>query len=371
MRSTAFARLAAQVYDAALAPEMWPSALSAISMEIGVVGAAYVVRDHATDEVAWLSYAGPCAEGKADYVTHYAKVSAFVPLLAAAPKGEWLQLTKCLPDATLRRDEWYQDFYVKRGVDDIIGARIAESATHNARLGLHHGVRQARVAFRERRFRAVLQLVAGAAQLQLELARLRWRSAASLRALDELPAGVVLATSEGRVVGMNRAAERFARQGDGVVIRRDQIGALRSFEETKLAKLIAAAATDRDAPLAARMLIGRKGVIAPLVVTVAPLSVSNGFAARPLALVFINDLGDLPPSWDDVASLFGLSPAESRLAVGLAMGKKPRDIALASNVQITTLRTQLSSIMKKVGATRQTDLVRILARIDRVKSAQG
>jgi hypothetical protein len=38
-------------------------------------------------------------------------------------------------------------------------------------------------------------------------------------------------------------------------------------------------------------------------------------------------------------------------------------IALATGVQITTLRTQLSPILKKVGATSQTDLVRILASI--------
>jgi DNA-binding NarL/FixJ family response regulator len=44
--------------------------------------------------------------------------------------------------------------------------------------------------------------------------------------------------------------------------------------------------------------------------------------------------------------LFGLSPAESRLAVALTAGKRLPDIAAKSGLQITTLRTQLSAILK-------------------------
>jgi hypothetical protein len=39
-------------------------------------------------------------------------------------------------------------------------------------------------------------------------------------------------------------------------------------------------------------------------------------------------------------------------------GKKLRDIAVDTGLRITTLRTQLSSLLKKVGAERQADLIR-------------
>jgi DNA-binding NarL/FixJ family response regulator len=65
----------------------------------------------------------------------------------------------------------------------------------------------------------------------------------------------------------------------------------------------------------------------------------------------------------DLAALFGLSPAECRLAVALTAGKRLPDIAADSGLQITTLRTQLSAILKKVGADRQVDLVRILTSV--------
>jgi DNA-binding CsgD family transcriptional regulator len=56
-----------------------------------------------------------------------------------------------------------------------------------------------------------------------------------------------------------------------------------------------------------------------------------------------------------------LSPAEARLAAALLTGKTLAQIAAGAGVRITTLRTQLGSILRKVGAERQSDLIRILS----------
>jgi DNA-binding NarL/FixJ family response regulator len=52
-------------------------------------------------------------------------------------------------------------------------------------------------------------------------------------------------------------------------------------------------------------------------------------------------------------------------------GKTLRDVASASGVRITTLRTQLSSLLRKVGVNRQIDLVRVLSRIPGIGSSRG
>jgi DNA-binding CsgD family transcriptional regulator len=67
------------------------------------------------------------------------------------------------------------------------------------------------------------------------------------------------------------------------------------------------------------------------------------------------------PSQRDLAEFFGLSPAETRVAAALMTGKRLSDIAAISGVQITTVRTQLRSILRKVGVKRQFDLVRMLS----------
>src|SRR5438105_12448799 len=85
--------------------------------------------------------------------------------------------------------------------------------------------------------------------------------------------------------------------------------------------------------------------------------------SRPLTLILSIVSNARPPTERDLAELFGLSPAESRLTVALLAGKTMREIATDSGVQITTLRTQLSSVLRKVGVRRQTELIRVLANI--------
>jgi DNA-binding CsgD family transcriptional regulator len=79
------------------------------------------------------------------------------------------------------------------------------------------------------------------------------------------------------------------------------------------------------------------------------------------AMIVIVDPQRHSPSERDLAEIFGLSPAESRLAAALLTGKTLSEIASSTGTRITTLRTQLSSILRKVGAERQSDLIRILS----------
>jgi DNA-binding CsgD family transcriptional regulator len=82
---------------------------------------------------------------------------------------------------------------------------------------------------------------------------------------------------------------------------------------------------------------------------------------RPLALIVVVDPERHSPSESCVVDLFGLSPAEARLAAALMTGKRLSAIAADLGVQVTTVRSQLGSILKKVGVKRQSDLVRILS----------
>jgi len=182
------------------------------------------------------------------------------------------------------------------------------------------------------------------------------------RALDLLATGVIV-TDEGRsVVEMNQAAEAIVQIGDGLIIRNGQLCARRVFETAKIAKLIAGAAIERTAgPVAARMLVGRCNNRPPYAITVAPVVPDLAVEVQSLAMILVVDTERRSPRETELAEFFGLSPAESRLAAALLTGKKLSSIAVHFGIQITTLRTQLSSILKKVGAERQSELVRILS----------
>jgi DNA-binding CsgD family transcriptional regulator len=182
----------------------------------------------------------------------------------------------------------------------------------------------------------------------------------ALRALDQLRAGVIVTDNCGLVIEMNRAARAIVQLEDGLLIREGRFCARRVFETTKVAKLIAGATEVKSRVAAGRMVIGKCGSLPPYVLTVMPLQ-AEPFDDQRFAMIIIVDPARYVPSESDLAELFGLSPAEGRVAAALMTGECLSSIAATSGVQITTVRTQLRSILRKVGVKRQFDLVRILS----------
>jgi DNA-binding CsgD family transcriptional regulator len=182
----------------------------------------------------------------------------------------------------------------------------------------------------------------------------------ALQALDQLCAGVIVTDSSGLMIEMNRAADAIVQLGDGLLIREARLCARRVFETAKVSRLIAGATEEKSRPTGGRMVIGRSSGLPPYTLAVLPLNAAP-IDDRRFAIIIIVDPTRYVPSEKDLADLFGLSPAEARVAAALMTGESLTDIAAASAVQITTVRTQLRSILRKVGVKRQCDLVRILA----------
>ncbi len=69
------------------------------------------------------------------------------------------------------------------------------------------------------------------------------------------------------------------------------------------------------------------------------------------------------PSLELVMSLFDLTPAEARIARGLAAGKTVDDLAGDNGVSSNTVRAQVRGVLQKTGCERQTDVVALLGGI--------
>jgi PAS domain-containing protein/DNA-binding CsgD family transcriptional regulator len=358
-------RTSSSIYDAALVPHLWPAALQSVMNEVGAAGAGYCVFNKRTERVEWLSQSGALVGREADYFNYYHALDRYRPILEIIPVGRWLRISECLPETVLRRDEWYTDFLLKAGIDDALSARLFESASHTVMFGVNHGVDRAPFTAADMAaLQELLEPLIKAARLHIELGNVGWHHAIAMRALDQLAAGVIVADSDGRVIEMNRAAERVLQRGDGLMIRNGKLGALDAFDRARLEAFItAAAAEQKTAAAIGRMRIRRHDGRPPYTLTVVPLGAELAVCGRPLAMIVLADPDERSPSERDLAEFFGLSPAESRLAVALLAGKRLGEVATDFGVQITTLRTQLSSILRKTGVTRQVDLIRLLSSV--------
>jgi DNA-binding CsgD family transcriptional regulator len=66
------------------------------------------------------------------------------------------------------------------------------------------------------------------------------------------------------------------------------------------------------------------------------------------------------PPVELIRSLFDLTPAEARVARGLAAGQTVNDIASESGTSTNTVRTHVKVILTKTGYSRQADVVALL-----------
>jgi hypothetical protein len=131
-------RLVDKIHDAGLAPDAWPEALKSLTDASGVAGAACIVFNRRTEDVDWVCFSGLSAAFQSAYIDHYAPLDPFSPLLTE-PLG-WIKLSECLPEACLRKSEWYNDFVLACGVRDILGTGLLDTPSHSVIFGLHQQI---------------------------------------------------------------------------------------------------------------------------------------------------------------------------------------------------------------------------------------
>jgi PAS domain-containing protein/DNA-binding CsgD family transcriptional regulator len=364
-------RIIPSIQDAALEPRLWTAVLQSLSEEMGAIGAAYIVRNTRTGRVEWANFLGPSLEFRSDYITHFAAKDPFIELFTGH-EGIWMRLSERLSAPELRRNEWYHDFVLKCGVGDIIAAQITSTGSHTAVLGIHEGIGEKPICTSgQGHLNQLLAPLGRAAETQLRLQELGWKSAVAARAFDQVSTGVIVVDADGSVIEMNGLAERVVRRGDGLTIRHGALGAVRLFEAAKLEAAIASATRPGAAAASSRILIGRRGSKRDYILTVSSLGVKLGFYSDPMALIIVVDPEARCPKADDLSAYFGLSFAESRLAIQLMSGKQLGAMAAESGTSTATLRTQLRSILKKVKVERQADLFLVLARVPSSPDGDG
>ncbi len=77
------------------------------------------------------------------------------------------------------------------------------------------------------------------------------------------------------------------------------------------------------------------------------------------------------PAREVLFGLFGLTPAECRVAMLLTDGHAPRQIGQLLGVSRNTLKSQLASIYSKTGTSRQSQVVRLISRLPIQAPEQG
>jgi DNA-binding CsgD family transcriptional regulator/PAS domain-containing protein len=367
MPFAAFSRTVADIFAAVVDDQQTPLALEAVANFVGVSGVGCVMLNKFTGQVSSAAWWGIFTGSPADYLSHFSKIDPSRAIWDdAAKRGTLLRLSEALPQSVLRHDEWYNEWILRGGICDIMGTALHESPSRKMTFGLHRATGDTGPFPRDaERLQALMPSLRDAARLHIGLIDAGYRSAIGRRSIEQLTAGAIFTDKDGRIIDANRAGEQILLADDGLTaMRNGQIAARRSFETAKLARLIAnAAAAEGSVPSAGCMLIARDDGRLPYVVRVAPASRGLTGDDMPMAMLVISSPEERRVSEGELAELYGLSPAESRIAMALTQGKKLTALATELDLRITTLRSQLSSLLRKCEVERQSDLVRLISTI--------
>jgi DNA-binding CsgD family transcriptional regulator len=199
----------------------------------------------------------------------------------------------------------------------------------------------------------------------------RWRRAADFGRAETwrgtLEAGgraVLGLDAAGRVLAVSPAAEALL--GEAIHIRNGALGTGDPALESRLSALVEAAIRhDPEQPDAMPPPLGIDLASGgTLHIDALPLPRDVTPPRRIVALIFLRRTGEGRGSRAEaLRNQFGLTPAETRLALALADGIGLREAAERNGVQLSTARVQLKSIFGKTETHRQAELVALLARL--------
>jgi DNA-binding CsgD family transcriptional regulator len=182
-----------------------------------------------------------------------------------------------------------------------------------------------------------------------------------LEAFGLVGSGAILLGEGGHVMSTNPAAEQLF--GSGIALVNGRLVAADRASNTALQEMLLAMKSPRFARSGQRIAIARRSA-PPLLahsISIDRLSIECGNAAG--LLVLVDPLARREPTATVLQQVFNLTPAEARLASGLAKGLDLQEISELHGVSVGTLRVQLKAVFSKTQTKRQAQLVVLLAQL--------
>jgi DNA-binding CsgD family transcriptional regulator len=357
--------LIGNVYDAAVDPSLWESALERGACFVGGCGAGLFCKDNGVPHlviphsvgfqrpvpVALYRQLYPAAEG------HYLG-DLEVPIAA----------TDLMPFADYARTGFYRQWAEPQGFVDFLSAVVERTAISTAIFGVF---RHQRDGFVDDQARRHIRLIAPHIRRALLIGRMFEFKAAEVATFvdtfDGLAAGMFLVDATARLIHANAAGNAILDASDILSSVSGRLVAGDAQVDRALREVFAAAGQG-DAAL------GVKGIAVPLIgkdgerYVAHALPLTSGARRRAgvvytaAAALFVRRASLAVPSAPQaIGSAFRLTPTELRVLLAIVEVGGIPEVATAFGVADTTIRTHVSRLFEKTGTSRQADLVKLVA----------
>lgn len=364
-----------QLYGGVESDAAWSFALDALTDLIGGVGCTFELNEKPTGRPLTLDFGARFAEvAPMEYLQHYGPLNPRVPSHLSVPAGSVLYDRACFSEAEMDRDEFHTDFLAKFDLRYFLSGVVLESPDYVGCIAIQRSIKQGHVEADEiALMNRLMPHIQQVADIRLRLAEARRRDATFAQGLEHLDEGVLIVDSQGRVLHGNAAAHEILSRDDGIT----SVGRRLQFRDKSASSAFASAmrglagGEDYDIDGPARSFPARRiGNARAYLVTVRATSMPETtptYGEDVAAIVFLRDpseVSDLDTQL--LRQSYGLTAAETGLASLVERGLTLEEIADRRGVAITTVRSQLYSLMDKLGINRQTELTALLTKYRRL-----
>ena len=373
-----FSDLIGLLYQGALEPQPWQSALPALREALDAQVVSLVLRPPSADDEgvilncvrqdesvdnSHVTLADPNDWEVSAYREQFFSLDPFVSL----PLDKVIALEDILPDKDLVTSDYYLHYLKPINLFRILGVDTSEPGGMLARLRFSRRASEPRFKATERQLLTLLTPhLSRAIEIYAKLNRMTSERDLYAGAVNQLSVASIILDEQGRMLTTNAVGRALLDQGEGLSLRDGHL----HIEGRNINKELQEALTSiireqlhGETSMVRALRVPRPGGRSDLGLVVRPVPASQWSEGQvsPSAAVFISD-PDLQESTSRpiLGALFELTPAEANLATLLARGLSLAQVSVAQNVSQHTARAQLKSIFAKTGVSRQAELVRLV-----------
>ena len=369
-----FDRILASLHDATLNDARWPATAGLIDEACGTKGNILAITHGRPQKDCEIFYFRICHRGRRHvslerrYLDLYFPQDEQVSSIAQLPDSRLVHVTNLYTEQELKSSPAYNEALASGKFQNGLAVCLNGPDESNIIWTLadpteRGGWQSDQVEMIEHLFPHIRQFVRvrhaliGAEALGASLAEL----------LDNTQIGVIHLNRHGQIVLANDRARALLRRGDGLSDREGFLDAQEPADDAQFKRLLTRALpTLGGQAVSGSMTVGRSPKLPRLVLHVNPVGAhQTAFAPRHVAAtVLVIDPGSCPRvDAHLVAATLGLTPLESQIAASLAEGNSVRDIAVMRSRDESSVRWHVRQIHRKLGISRQTDLVRLVLSI--------
>lgn len=378
------------VYRGATDPALWPEVVEAASAWLGSPKGMIYTPLHGPEQKGIYFQHGLPDDFLELYKARYQSVDMWTAQVVRRnlfTEGNVILGTDLVPQATLESSQWYADCLhlgdISRLLTSIVFGTPAPGADSRfadlpTACSFYRGRDGADYTEDDRR--KLKLLVPHLSRALAVMSRLRQgdlRVAASLASLDKLSIAILLMSSAGEVLFLNRAAGAMLADSDELTLARapahrgmGRLVAKQPAVNRALAQALSAARQEGDVQHFSSVikvptaLPGREWSIQ--LSRVSPGTAFSADGQVPDVIAFLTDTqGPVGLAPDLLCLRYGLTRAEARVAVAATAADSIDEMALALSLGANTVKTHLKRVYEKTGVSGRAQLVRLLSSLQR------